>query len=257
MSSGKRTNTSTNSKVELPPVNPHGKLNIDLNTLTAKNKNQFAAEGENEQNSHTQKQFNNRPCDDYGRGAPTDRLIFGYAPSVPTEAVAFHSQYTPKQWKLERRLRYRNKCLRSRAAYFQEVANLASGHLKKSKVLHFEPETSAIKLRLYWIEKIEEEKKMLAGGGDSSNDASNNNNNNNQSSNNTSNQQQVGGNASKNTSNNASNKGNNSSNNNKNKDGNFGQLLSDMFGGGYTASTSNNTNNKNAKESGKRRQRDE
>ena len=241
MSNTKRSSGSNNNNKADLPVNPHAKLNIDLTTLTAQNKNQFAAVGENESNSQVSKKFNNRPVDDYGRGAPTDRLTFGYAPSVLSEAVAFHSQFTPKQWKLERRLRYRNRCLRSRALYFQEVAGLASGAVKKEKVLNFEPDTSAIKLRLYWIEKLEEEKRLLAGGsGDDDittskqNTASGNSNNNNNASS---------------SSNNQKSKTNNSSGNNNNKDGNFGQLLSDMFGGEYSS-----TNNK---ESGKRRQREE
>lgn len=211
----------------------------DLASHLAKNKNQFADE-ENANNSKS-------TFDEYGRGAPTDRLIFGYAPSVTAEAVAFHSRFTNKQWKLERRLRYKNRCLRPRQLFLQEQAAIANGTTKKEGVLNFEPDTSAIKLRLYWIEKLEEEKKFLQGQLTSTATGTTTTTTTNKNSNNTSTKTEGG---------NQQQQKNNDNNSKKQASGSgkgessFGKLLSDMFGGEYTSETAEN-------EGGKRRQRNE
>ena len=237
---------NNNNKKQDPPVNKLSKINVDIANVVAKNKNQFVVESEG---PSTGKSFlNNRPVDDYGRGAPTDRLTFGYAPSVAAEAVAFHSRFNAKKWKIERRLRYKSRCLRTRAVFLQEQASLANGTLKQTGVVNFEPDTSAIKLRLYWIEKAEEERKLLSGGGvTTAMDKEDNNNSKTVVAGTNKNDQQG-------TKQSASNQQQQQGKSKAGGDGSFSKLLSDMFGGEFT---NTNNNNEGKKESGQRRQREE
>lgn len=203
----------------------------DLAAHLAKNKNQFA-DDENTNNKSSS-------LDEYGRGAPTDRLIFGYAPSVTAEAVAFHSRFTNKQWKLERRLRYKNRCLRPRQVFLQEQASILNGTTKKDGVLNFEPDTSAIKLRLYWIEKLEEEKKFLQGTLTNTNNAE---------------KKTSSTNAEEKKTDTEGGKQQQQQKQGKGGESSFGKLLSDMFGDDYSGG---GANDQHQKEGGKRRQRNE
>lgn len=251
----KPSSSSSNSgnKSANPPINKNSLINIDLAAHVAKNKNQFAVDGEST-SQQQQRKFNNRPVDDYGRGAPTDRLIFGYAPSVPAEAVAFHSRFPVKKWKIERRIRYKNRCLRQRSVFLQEQAAVSAGTLKTAGLLNFEPEASAIKLRLYWIEKVEEERKLLSGAADDDKNESATATTSSIDVYNRKNKKPTAGASSPpppppvpSNANDNTNKGSKSGGG----DGSFGKLLSDMFGGEYTSEAPT------MKESGQRRQREE
>ncbi|KAG5500035.1 hypothetical protein GH5_04177 [Leishmania sp. Ghana 2012 LV757] len=72
--------------------------------------------------------------DAYGNGSPTDRLQFGYSPSVAAEAVAFHARFTKDAWVTARR---RN----ARIVFFKK---------KKLDVTNCEPITSLLKLQSHW-----------------------------------------------------------------------------------------------------------
>lgn len=72
--------------------------------------------------------------DAYGHGCPTDRLQFGYAPSVVEEAVLFHSAMGAKQWIAERK---RNG----------KVAFVSKQKLRNPNC---EPLTTVLKLKRYW-----------------------------------------------------------------------------------------------------------
>ncbi|GET90235.1 hypothetical protein, conserved [Leishmania tarentolae] len=72
--------------------------------------------------------------DTYGNGSPTDRLQFGYSPSVVAEAVAFHSRFTKDAWVTARK---RN----GRMVFVKK---------QKLKVTNCEPITSILKLQSHW-----------------------------------------------------------------------------------------------------------
>mmetsp|Transcript_8935 Transcript_8935/g.10070 ORF Transcript_8935/g.10070 Transcript_8935/m.10070 type:complete len:273 (+) Transcript_8935:49-867(+) len=72
--------------------------------------------------------------DSYGHGCPTDRLQFGYAPSVVEEAVLFHSAVGAKQWIADRK---RN----GRVAFVTK---------QKLRNPNCEPLTTILKLKRYW-----------------------------------------------------------------------------------------------------------
>nr|CCC95703.1 unnamed protein product [Trypanosoma congolense IL3000] len=74
------------------------------------------------------------PPDVYGKGSPTDRLQFGYAPSVTAEAVAYHSTIPTEVWIAARRKNYRTAIIKQ----------------KKLPRTNCEPITSIIKLRQHW-----------------------------------------------------------------------------------------------------------
>ncbi|KAH9600437.1 hypothetical protein LSM04_000838 [Trypanosoma melophagium] len=72
--------------------------------------------------------------DEYGKGSPTDRLQFGYAPAIAAEAVAFHTAISTKKWIDDRR----------RQGGITIV--------KKQKLTrpNCEPMTSLLKLKQHW-----------------------------------------------------------------------------------------------------------
>ncbi|RNE99027.1 hypothetical protein TraAM80_08416 [Trypanosoma rangeli] len=72
--------------------------------------------------------------DDYGKGSPTDRLQFGYAPSNAAEAVAFHSSIPAAKWIAQRRKQARH-------AIFKK---------QKLSRPNCEPMTSLLKLKQHW-----------------------------------------------------------------------------------------------------------
>lgn len=72
--------------------------------------------------------------DVYGKGLPTDRLQFGYAPAVLEEALDYHAQYTAADWVADRRRNYR-------AAIVQR---------QKLEPLNCEPFASVLKLKKHW-----------------------------------------------------------------------------------------------------------
>ncbi|KAG5474534.1 hypothetical protein LSCM1_03321 [Leishmania martiniquensis] len=72
--------------------------------------------------------------DTYGNGSPTDRLQFGYSPSVAAEAIAFHARFTKDAWVAAR------KC------------NARIVFVKKQKLdsTNCEPISSVLKLQSHW-----------------------------------------------------------------------------------------------------------
>ncbi|ORC86980.1 uncharacterized protein TM35_000241300 [Trypanosoma theileri] len=72
--------------------------------------------------------------DEYGKGCPTDRLQFGYAPAIAAEAVAFHNTISAKKWIDDRRRQGRITIV------------------KKQKLTrpNCEPMTSLLKLKQHW-----------------------------------------------------------------------------------------------------------
>ncbi|EAN80083.1 uncharacterized protein TEOVI_000110300 [Trypanosoma equiperdum] len=72
--------------------------------------------------------------DGYGKGSPTDRLQFGYAPAVAAEAVAYHSTISTDAWIEARRTRYRTAIVEQ----------------KKLRRPNCEPITSILKLQGHW-----------------------------------------------------------------------------------------------------------
>ncbi|AYU80461.1 hypothetical protein conserved [Leishmania donovani] len=72
--------------------------------------------------------------DTYGNGSPTDRLQFGYSPSVAAEAVAFHTRFTKDAWVTARK---RN----GRLVFVKK---------QKLGVTNCEPITSILKLQSHW-----------------------------------------------------------------------------------------------------------
>ncbi|RNF12968.1 uncharacterized protein Tco025E_06384 [Trypanosoma conorhini] len=72
--------------------------------------------------------------DDYGKGSPTDRLQFGYAPANAAEAVAFHSSIPAKKWVAQRR----------------KQGRLAIVMKQKLPRPNCEPMTSLLKLKQHW-----------------------------------------------------------------------------------------------------------
>lgn len=77
-----------------------------------------------------------KDVDEYGKGLPTDRLQFGYAPSVTEEAVCFHSQIPASVWIADRRRLAKN-------IYGKRQRGSADCD-------HCERLTSVLKLRDYW-----------------------------------------------------------------------------------------------------------
>ncbi|KEG14787.1 hypothetical protein DQ04_00311230 [Trypanosoma grayi] len=73
-------------------------------------------------------------ADEYGKGSPTDRLQFGYAPAIAAEAVAFHTAIPAKKWVADRRSQGRIT------------------FVKKQKLTrpNCEPMTSLLKLKEHW-----------------------------------------------------------------------------------------------------------
>ncbi|EKF38331.1 hypothetical protein MOQ_001465 [Trypanosoma cruzi marinkellei] len=86
--------------------------------------------------------------DEYGKGSPTDRLQFGYAPSNAAEAIAFHSAIPAKKWIAERR---KQACI---------------AIVKKQKLPrpNCEPMTSLLKLKEHWREKAQFVAELRGGG---------------------------------------------------------------------------------------------
>lgn len=72
--------------------------------------------------------------DAYGKGAPTDRLQFGYSPAVAAEAVAFHSRFTAETWRAARQRNGRHTFVKK----------------QKLSPLNCEPVTSILKLQRHW-----------------------------------------------------------------------------------------------------------
>ncbi|CCW68560.1 unnamed protein product [Phytomonas sp. Hart1] len=85
--------------------------------------------------------------DIYGKGSPTDRLQFGYAPAIAEEAIAFHSRYTARKWIEARR----------------DLGRLAFVKKQKLPKTNCEPITSLLKLKNYW-NRLEEFNTSLRGG---------------------------------------------------------------------------------------------
>eukprot|EP00796_Vickermania_ingenoplastis_P004608 gene4608-3322_t len=75
-----------------------------------------------------------KEMDEYGKGLPTDRLQFGYAPAIAEEAVAFHRRISAADWVEARR----------------RVGHRVFAKHQKSTRLHCEPITSVLKLRHHW-----------------------------------------------------------------------------------------------------------
>ncbi|KAF8275974.1 hypothetical protein TcYC6_0014330 [Trypanosoma cruzi] len=86
--------------------------------------------------------------DEYGKGSPTDRLQFGYAPAIAAEAIAFHSVISAKKWIAERR---KQTCI---------------AIVKKQKLPrpNCEPMTSLLKLKEHWREKAQFVAELRGGG---------------------------------------------------------------------------------------------
>ncbi|KAF8283119.1 hypothetical protein TcBrA4_0077160 [Trypanosoma cruzi] len=86
--------------------------------------------------------------DEYGKGSPTDRLQFGYAPAIAAEAIAFHSAIPAKKWIAERR---KQTCI---------------AIVKKQKLPrpNCEPMTSLLKLKEHWREKAQFVAELRGGG---------------------------------------------------------------------------------------------
>lgn len=72
--------------------------------------------------------------DAYGNGSPTDRLQFGYSPSVTAEAVAFHTRFTKDAW----------------VAVRKRNGRLVFVKKQKLDVTNCEPITSILKLQSHW-----------------------------------------------------------------------------------------------------------
>lgn len=111
--------------------------------------------------------------DEYGKGHPSDRLVFGYSPAVTAEAVAFHSQFSPQQWRKARKDNFRTRCLRTgqqlQLEHQKLMRKMKEGNNGKKQTamiedasLHFEPDMSVVQLRLYWMQRARDEQKMLA-----------------------------------------------------------------------------------------------
>lgn len=73
-------------------------------------------------------------ADEYGKGAPTDRLQFGYAPAIAEEAMCFHTRIPASKWVQDR----------------VRIGKLVFKNHQKNPVPHFEPISSALKLRDHW-----------------------------------------------------------------------------------------------------------
>lgn len=73
-------------------------------------------------------------ADDYGKGSPTDRLQFGYSPSIAEEAICFHQRFSSSQWIQER----------------QRVGKLVFLKHQKIPALNCEMIIPALKLREHW-----------------------------------------------------------------------------------------------------------
>ncbi|RNF16857.1 hypothetical protein TcG_05974 [Trypanosoma cruzi] len=86
--------------------------------------------------------------DEYGKGSPTDRLQFGYAPAIAAEAIAIHSAIPAKKWIAERR---KQTCI---------------AIVKKQKLPrpNCEPMTSLLKLKEHWREKAQFVAELRGGG---------------------------------------------------------------------------------------------
>lgn len=72
--------------------------------------------------------------DEYGKGSPTDRLQFGYAPTIAEEAVCFHARVPASEWIQDRK----------------RIGKIVFAKHQKNPVMHFEPISSALKLRDHW-----------------------------------------------------------------------------------------------------------
>ncbi|CAJ1029192.1 hypothetical protein, conserved [Leishmania lindenbergi] len=72
--------------------------------------------------------------DTYGNGSPTDRLQFGYSPSIAAEAVAFHARFAKEAWVAARK---RN----GRVVFVKR---------QKLDATNCEPITSILKLQSHW-----------------------------------------------------------------------------------------------------------
>ncbi|EPY23691.1 hypothetical protein STCU_07549 [Strigomonas culicis] len=72
--------------------------------------------------------------DVYGKGAPTDRLQFGYSPSVLDEALEYHAQYAAADWVDARRRHYKTAILQQEPLV----------------PLNCEPFASVLKLKKHW-----------------------------------------------------------------------------------------------------------
>lgn len=73
-------------------------------------------------------------ADEYGKGAPTDRLQFGYSPSIAEEAVCFHQHISPTQWIEDR----------------QRIGKLVYSKHQKNPYPNCELIIPALKLREHW-----------------------------------------------------------------------------------------------------------
>lgn len=85
--------------------------------------------------------------DEYGQGAASDRLQFGYAPAIYEEAVAFHSLISAKEWIANRK---RNG----------QIAFVKKQKLHKPNC---EPIVTMLKLKRYWSELNELGSKLREG----------------------------------------------------------------------------------------------
>lgn len=94
------------------------------------------------ENTHNRNQWTQRGAyelekdavDEYGKGSSTDRLQFGYSPSIVEEAKCFHQQFSPSQWIAERR----------------KIGKLVYGKNQKNSVLHCALLVPGLKLRSHW-----------------------------------------------------------------------------------------------------------
>lgn len=94
-------------------------------------------------------------ADEYGHGSPTDRLQFGYSPSIADEAVSFHQRISPSEWVAERR----------------RLGKLVFSKHQKLPSPNCEPFSSCIKLRDYW----KKQSKLHPGGNAVNNSAADTN----------------------------------------------------------------------------------
>lgn len=85
--------------------------------------------------------------DEYGKGSSTDRLQFGYSPSIVEEATCFHQQFSPSQWIAERR----------------RIGKLVYGKHQKNSVLHCALLVPGLKLRNHWKQQSLQQSKFNKG----------------------------------------------------------------------------------------------
>nr|CCC53746.1 conserved hypothetical protein [Trypanosoma vivax Y486] len=87
--------------------------------------------------------------DEYGKGSPSDRLQFGYAPAVSAEAIAFHSTISADAWISARRKNYWKAIIKQKP-------------LERSNC---EPLTSVLKLKKHW-QNTKQFEAEVGGGND-------------------------------------------------------------------------------------------